>query len=122
VRVELTLLEESLYPTQFLTLNVSVVVCVKFPETPEIVRLNEPLGAVRETVIVRVLDEDAGFGENAAVTPLGSPPIERFTVPAKPPEGVTVTVVVPTLPRRIVTFAGDAERAKLGAGVTVSEI
>ncbi len=99
-----------------------MVACAKFPETPEIVRLNEPLEAVRETVMVSVLDEDAGFGEKAAVTPLGSPPIERFTVPAKPPEGVIVTVAVPTLPRRIVTFAGDAERAKFGAGVTVREI
>jgi len=78
--------------TQFLTLNVSVVVCVKFPETPEIVRLNEPLGAVGETVILTVLDEDAGFVENAAVSPLGSPPIERFTVAVKPFEGVMVIV------------------------------
>jgi len=98
------------------------VVCVKFPETPEIVRLNEPLGAAGETLILRALDDDAGFGENAAVTPLGSPPIERFTVAAKPFEGVTVIVVWPLLPRRIVNFAGDAERAKLGAGVTVREI
>ena len=99
-----------------------MVVCVKFPETPEIVRLNEPLGAVGETLILSALYDDAGFGENAAVTPLGSPPIERFRFAAKPPEGVIVTVAVPLLPRRIVNFAGDAERAKLGAGVTVRKI
>ena len=99
-----------------------MVACAKFPETPEIVRLNEPLEAVRETAMVSVLDEDAGFGENAAVTPLGSPPIEKFTVPAKPFEGAMVIVVWPLLPRRIVSFAGDAERVKLGGGVTAREI
>ena len=99
-----------------------MVVCVKLPETPVIVKLNVPLAAVRETVILSVLDEEAGFGENAAVTPSGSPPTDKFTLPTKPFEGVIVIVVWPVLPRRIVNFAGDAERAKLGTGVTAREI
>jgi len=47
--------------------STNVVVGVRFPETPVIVRLNVPREAVRETAIVSVLDEEAGFGENAAV-------------------------------------------------------
>jgi len=98
------------------------VVRVKFPETAVIVRLNVPREAVRETVNVSVLDEDAGFGENEAVTPFGSPLTDRFTAPAKPPEGVMLIAVWPLLPRRMVSFAGDTEREKLGAGVMVREI
>lgn len=107
---------------QFLMPRASNVVWVRFPETPEIVRLNVPRGAVRETDSVSALDEEVGFGENAAVTPLGSPLTEKFTLPAKPPEGVMIIAVWPLLPRRMVSFAGDAEREKLGAGVTVREI
>ena len=98
------------------------MVWVRFPETPEMVRLNEPLAAVRELVMVSVLDEDAGFGENAAVAPFARPLTVRLTVPAKPPFGVMVIVVVPLLPRLMVSFVGDAPREKLGAGVTVREI
>ena len=107
---------------QFLTLRASAAVRVRFPETPVIERLNVPRKAVRETVNVSVLDEDAGFGENDAVTPFCSPITDRFTVPAKPPEGVMIIAVWPLLPRRMVSLAGEAEREKLGAGVTAREI
>src|SRR5882724_7274225 len=107
--------------SQFLMFSTNVVVGVRFPETPVIVRLNVPREAVRETVIVSVLDE-AGFGENAAVAPLGSPLTERLTAPAKPLEGAMAIVVWPVLLRRIVSFEGEAEREKLGAGVTAREI
>jgi len=102
--------------------STNVVVGVRFPETPVIVRLNVPREAVRETAIVSVLDEEAGFGENAAVAPLGSPLTERLTAPAKPLEGAMAIVVWPVLLRRIVSFEGEAEREKLGAGVTAREI
>jgi hypothetical protein len=50
-----------------------------------------PTGAVLLAVSVSVLLEVVGFGVNAAVTPLGSPDTERFTLPVNPYCGFTDT-------------------------------
>ena len=77
------------------------------------------LPAVRVSVLVLV----AGFGLNAAVTPLPRPLADRVTLPAKPFVGVIVMVVVPCDDRVMVKLAGDAERVKSAAAwaVTVRE-
>ena len=78
----------------------SVIVCdaVCLPEVPVIVSVYWPTGAVLLAVSVNVLLEVAGFGVNAAVTPLGSPDTERFTLPVNPYCGFTDTYVVPDVP------------------------
>ena len=43
-----------------------------------------PTAAVLLAVNVRVLEFVVGFGENEAVTPLGSPETARFTLPLNP--------------------------------------
>ena len=73
-----------------------VAVCV--PEVPVIVRVYCPTAAVLLAVNVNVLVPVVGFGENAAVTPLGSPVTARFTLPVKPYCGTTETEAVPVVP------------------------
>jgi hypothetical protein len=80
------------------TVSVTVVVCVRLPDVPVIVTVAVPVVAVLLAVSVSVLVEAAGLGLNAAVTPLGTPVADRFTLPAKPFEGVMVIVLVPALP------------------------
>jgi len=54
----------------------------------------------------------AGFVPKPAVTPLGRPDALKFTLLLKPFRGLTVMVVEPVAPWRIVKLAGDAERVK----------
>ena len=72
------------------------------------------MAAAALTVRVSVLVEVAGFGLNAAVTPLGKPEAAKFTLPVKPFSGATVTVLVPRLPWLTVSALGDALRKKVG--------
>jgi hypothetical protein len=60
------------------------VVAVWLPDVPVIVRLYCPTADDVLAVIVNVLLEAVGFGENAAVTPLGRPDMVRFTLPVNP--------------------------------------
>src|ERR1019366_2664296 len=90
-----------------------VVVCVKLPDVPVIVTVAVPVAAVTLAVKVSVLVDVAGFGLNAAVTPLGKPDAERVTLPLKPFDGVMVIVLVPWLPCVMVTAFGEAERLKV---------
>jgi hypothetical protein len=60
----------------------AVTVCL--PEVPVIVRGYWPTAAALVAVSVRMLVELAGFCENAAVTPLGRPEMERLTLPLNP--------------------------------------
>jgi hypothetical protein len=64
--------------------NVVVDDCV--PDTPVIVTLYVPEGAELDAVSVSVLpvDVDMGFGEKAAVTPLGRPVADNSTLPLNP--------------------------------------
>jgi len=55
-----------------------------------------------------------GFGLNDAVTPPGRPDAARVTLPANPPEPLTVMVLVPDAPWARVRLLGLAESAKPG--------
>jgi hypothetical protein len=74
-----------------------------------------PVVAVADAVKVSVLVPVVGFGENAAVTPEGSPVALRVTLPVKPPAGVTVIVLVAVALRLTVTAVGAAESVKSAA-------
>ena len=77
------------------TVSVSVVVWLRLPEAPVIVTVAAPVVAVLLTVSVKALVAVAGFGLNVAVTPLGSPAADKFTLPVKPFCGATMMVLVP---------------------------
>ena len=67
-----------------------------------------PVLAVALAVRVSVLDDVAGFGLNAAVTPLGRPDAARLTLPLNPFAGLIVTVLVPLLPCTTLNVFGVA--------------
>jgi len=64
----------------------------------------------------------AAVGLNAAVTPVGTPEMDRFTLPLSP-TALTMPIVLLTVlpPGASVTLAAEVERLKLGAR-TVTEI
>lgn len=66
------------------TVRVRGVVALAEPEVPFSVAVYCPAGTVLEAVSVKVLLYVVGFGENAAVTPLGRPEIEKLTLPLNP--------------------------------------
>ena len=72
------------------TFRVRVVVAVRLPEVPVIVRVLAPTAAVLPAVRVNVLVCVAGLGEKLAVTPWGKPDTARFTLPLNPYSGITV--------------------------------
>ena len=93
------------------TVNVTVVVFVVVPFLPEIVIVRVPVVARRFTVTVIVddpLPPDTELGLNESVTRLPWPEPDNETVPVNPPDGVTVMVECPELPRLIVSDVGDA--------------
>jgi len=57
---------------------------------------------------------------NDAVTPVGRPEAVSATVPANPPCGVMVMVLVPLDPSAMDKLFGDAESAKSGAAAAVT--
>ena len=65
------------------------------PDVPVTVIVAVPIVAVALAVSASVLVLVAGFGLNAAVTPLGRPDAEKVTFPLKPLSGVIVIVLVP---------------------------
>ena len=67
-----------------------------------------PVLAAALAVNVNVLDDVAGFGLNAAVTPLGRPDAARLTLPLNPFAGLIVTVLVPLLPCTTLNVFGVA--------------
>jgi hypothetical protein len=96
----------------------------KLPEVPVMVTVIAPVVAALLAVSVKALVAVVGFALKEAVTPLGRPDADKVTLPLKPFCGVTVIVLVPTVPCVIVKLLGDAERAKFpaGAGLTVRAI
>jgi hypothetical protein len=62
----------------------TVVVAVWVPQVPVMVSVNCPMAAALLAVSVRLLSEVVGFGLKDAVTPLGRPETERFTLPMNP--------------------------------------
>ena len=101
-----------------------VVVCVSEPDVPVTVIVLVPVVALLLAVNVSPLVDVVGFVPNEAVTPLGRAELDSVTEPVKPPDGVTVTVLLPLVPCFTVKLAGEAESEKLGVAVafTVSEM
>jgi len=94
------------------------VAFVKLPDVPVIVTVTVPVAAVLPAVSVIVLVLAVLLGLNDAVTPLGSPEADKLTLPLKPVCGVTVIVLVPLPPCRIVTLLGELESERFGGGAT----
>jgi hypothetical protein len=111
-------------PPAAFTVSDTIAVCVSAPETPVIVTVAVPVVAVELAVKVTTLVEVVGLVPKLAVTPAGRPEADKLTLPVKPPDGVTLTVLFALLPCVTVALAGEAEREKLGAAVafTVNEI
>jgi hypothetical protein len=106
------------------TVSESVVVFVKLPEVPVMVIVAGPATAVLMADSVNVLLIVAGLGLKDAVTPVGKLVADKVTLLLKPFCGVTVIVLEPPAPCKIVRLFGDAESAKFGgatAAVTVRE-
>jgi hypothetical protein len=90
-----------------------VVVTVSVPEVPVKVRVYCPGSAEGLAVTVKLLYEVVGLGENDAVTPLGRPDTERFTLPLNPYCGYTPTLVAAEAPWP--TLIPPADMMKAGA-------
>lgn len=102
-----------------LMVSVSAAVRVNDPEVPVIVTVEVPSAAVELAVSSSTLVEVAGFVPKLAVTPLGSAEVESVTDPVKPPEGVTVMVLLPFEPCATVRLPGEAASEKSGGALIV---
>ena len=95
--------------TGALTTRVTEAVCVVEPLVPVIVNGKLPVGVVLLVVTESVeLPEVSDAGLNVPLAPAGSPLTVRFTVPVKPPLGVTVAVKLVLLPWVTDCDAGEA--------------
>jgi hypothetical protein len=77
------------------TVSAIVVVWVRFPLVPVTVTLAVPTTAELEAVKVTVLLPVVDAGLKLAVTPAGKPLALRATLPVNPPNGATLTVLLP---------------------------
>lgn len=107
--------EKSGVATAF-TVSETVVVCESVPDVPVMVTVAVPVVAVELAVRVKTLVDVAGLVPKLAVTPAGRPEADKVTLPVNPPEGVTVIVLFPLLPRFTLKLAGEADSEKLGEG------
>ena len=82
-------------PAGGLTVSVTVVECDKLPLVPVMVTVKVPVAAVALAVNVTELVDVVGFVPKVALTPDGKPDADKVTLPVKPPEGVTLTVLLP---------------------------
>lgn len=98
-----------------------MVVFVRLPAVPVMVRVTVPVVAVLLAERVKVLVLAVLPGLSEAVTPAGGTDVARATLPLKPFCALTVMVLVPLAPCVIVRLLGEAERVKFGGGFTVSE-
>jgi hypothetical protein len=110
-------------PPAGFTVRLIVVACERVPDVPVTVTVEVPVVAVALAVNVKTLVEVVGLVPNVAVTPAGSVEVERLTLPVKPPEGVSVIVLLPLPPCVTLTLVGEAESEKFGVATafTVSE-
>lgn len=97
-----------------LIVRFTVVVCVSVPDVPVMVIALVPVVAVLLAVKVRTLVPVVGLVPKVAVTPAGRAELESVTDPVKPPEGVTVIVLLPLVPWVTANELGEAERVKSG--------
>jgi len=97
------------------TVRLRVVLAVREPEVPVMVRPTFAAGAELLAVRVSTLDPLVGLVLHDAVTPVGSADVTaRLTLPLNPYWGVTVTFVVPDAPWLIERTPGASESMKLG--------
>lgn len=94
-------------------MSFNVTVAIVVPDVPVTVNVALPAGAVLLAVKVSTLLVVLLVGLNAAVTPLGNAEIVKVTEPVKPPDGVTLIVLVPpAAPGVIESVAGEADNVK----------
>ena len=79
-------------------------------DEPVTVTVTVPVAAVVLAVSINVLVLVVLLGLNNAVTPAGRPDADKLTLALKPFCGLTLMVLVPLAPCRIVKLFGDAER------------
>ena len=101
--------------------RVIVAVLVRALALPVIVTVNVPMLAAPLAVRVSVLVLVVLVGLKDAVTPLGKPDADKFTLPLKPFCEVTVIVLVPLAAWKTLTLLGDADSVKVPTLFTVSE-
>jgi hypothetical protein len=80
------------------TVSEIVVLTVRLPDVPVMVRTDGPAVAVLLAVRVNTLAPEVGLALHEAVTPLGRPDMDRFALPEKPYSGVSVRVDVAAPP------------------------
>jgi len=101
------------------TVSASVVVAVRPSDVPVIFIVAVPSVAVELTVNVSVLALRAGFGLNAAVTPLGKPETEKVT---KFFSGLISIVLVPFSPCKMLNWFGEADNVRPGSTVSFTVV
>ena len=109
-------------------MSVTVVLCTIVPDVPVIVTGKVPVDAVEVAVNVTVdvavpfAGGVIGFGENAAVTPLGRPEAVSVVDELKLFWLVTVIVLGALEPCCTVTLLGDAETVNPGVPAVTAKI
>jgi hypothetical protein len=101
--------------------SVTVALFVRVLEVPVMVTVKVPMLAAPLAVKVSVLVLVVLAGLNDAVTPLGKPEADKFTLALKPFCGVTVIVLVPLAAWKTLKLLGDADSVKLPTLFTVRE-
>ena len=103
------------------TVSDTVVVWVMPPPLAVTVNVRVPVAAVDATLIVSVDEPEPGAAIDAglklAVTPLGSPEMEREIAELNPPEMVVLIFEVPLWPCTMDTDVGEADTVKAGVEV-----
>src|SRR6185312_6257489 len=96
------------------TVMLRLLVTVRLPEVPVMVRLAGPPTALLLADRVSTLLVAVGFALQEAVTPAGSPLTDRFTFPLNPYSGVTTTLVDAVAPWFSPRLAGDGVIVNVG--------
>ena len=104
-------------PPAEVTVTLTVVLCESEPDVPVMVTVDVPTVAVELAVNVNTLVLVVLVGLNDAVTPLGNPEADRFTLLEKPLNLLTVTVLVPLPPCAKLSDDGEADSEKSGVAV-----
>ena len=113
--------EKSGVATAFTVKEIEVV-WVNAPDVPVIVTDEVPVVAVLLADSVSKLLPVVGLVPKVAVTPAGRPEAESETLPVNPPDGATVIVELPLLPRVTDKLLGEADSVKFGAGAPAGKV
>src|SRR5436309_13450780 len=98
------------------TTSARVVVRVRLPLIPVIVRVKAPVGVLELVITERVEDAVAGFGSKEPLAPLGSPSKLRCASRVQPPVALLMTLQPFVRPCCAVRSAGGAVRLMSAAG------